>query len=320
MKNNKVYLGLGTAAIGRPQYINIREKTTKTDFSLEEFRNQGFSLLQQAYEMGIRYFDTAPGYGMAENLLIEWLKTIEDPQVEVATKWGYTYTANFDPNATQHEVKEHSLAKLNEQWATSVQLLPYLTTYQIHSATFETGVLENEGVLRRLAQLKKNQGLVIGLTSTGSNQLQVLQQALSIQIEGVPLFDAFQVTYNVLDQSLAAILEEMGRQHKRIIIKEALANGRVFPNPDYPHYAELYRILNEIATHHSVGIDAIALQFCRQTVRPFTVLSGASNATHLLSNLQMEEIKLSDEEIRLLKDQAVSAAFYWEERKALDWN
>lgn len=320
MKNKKAYLGLGTAAIGRPQYINIREKATSTAFSLEEFRKRGYTLLQQAYEAGIRYFDTAPGYGMAEDLLIEWLKSIDDPQVEVATKWGYTYTANFDPNATQHEVKEHSLPKLNEQWATSIQLLPYLKTYQIHSATFETGVLDNHQVLKRLAQLKERHGLIIGLTSTGSNQLQVLEKALGIQVAGQPLFEAFQVTYNVLDQSLAPTLAEMGRQNKRVIIKEALANGRVFPNSNYPNYADLYRILAEIATNHAVGIDAVALQFCRQTVRPFTVLSGASNSKHLLSNLQMEEIELSEAEIHLLKGQAVETDFYWTERKALAWN
>ena len=64
--------------------------------------------------------------------------------IEIATKWGYTYTANFDANATVHEVKEHSLSKLNEQWNFSKQLLPYLKVYQIHSATLETGVLENK--------------------------------------------------------------------------------------------------------------------------------------------------------------------------------
>lgn len=320
MKNSNAYLGLGTAAIGRPQYINIRAEETKAKFSLEAFRKSGLEFLQQAYLAGIRYFDTAPGYGLAEDLLIEWLMTINDPSIEVATKWGYTYTANFDPNASVHELKEHSLAKLNEQWATSIQLLPYLKTYQIHSATFETGVLENKAVLLRLAKLKEKHSLIIGLSSTGSNQLQVLEKALSIQLDGLSLFDAFQVTYNILDQSLANILEEIGKQNKRVIIKEALANGRIFPNPDYPHYAELYRILNEIATQHGVGIDAIALQFCRQTVRPFTVLSGAANSKHLLSNLQMEKIELIDTEIELLKSQATAAVDYWSERKALAWN
>ncbi|NRB48494.1 MAG: aldo/keto reductase [Saprospiraceae bacterium] len=268
MRNNKAYLSLGTAAIGRPQYINIREKKARSDLSLEEFRKRGLALIQQAYEAGIRYFDTAPGYGLAEDLLIQWLKTLDNPNLEVATKWGYTYTANFDPNATQHEVKEHSLNKLNEQWQRSKALLPYLSTYQIHSATFDTGVLENVAVLTRLAELKEEYGLRIGLSSTGSNQLEVVQRSLDVEVNGIPLFDAFQVTYNVLDQSLAPLLKALAKEGKRVIIKEALANGRVFPNSEYAHYQELYQRLTYLAQQHEVGIDAIALQFCRQTVQP----------------------------------------------------
>ena len=140
-------IGLGTAALGRPQYINIRQEKSK-NFSLHTFRQQGRNTLNRAYHQGIRYFDTAPGYGMAEQLLLDWVKEKGDDSIEVATKWGYTYVANFNADATQHEVKEHSLSKLNEQWKQSGQLLPYLSTYQIHSATFETGVLENRSVLR----------------------------------------------------------------------------------------------------------------------------------------------------------------------------
>ena len=93
---------------------------------------------------------------MAEGLVLEWLKTKNDKTIEIATKWGYTYTANFDKNAIIHEVKEHSLVKLSAQWDFSKQLLPYLKVYQIHSATIETGVLENTEVLAQLAFLKKN--------------------------------------------------------------------------------------------------------------------------------------------------------------------
>lgn len=63
-------LGFGTAALGRPQYINIRShKVVKTD--LEAFKSNGFKLLEKAYQLGIRYFDTAPGYGLAESLLLD---------------------------------------------------------------------------------------------------------------------------------------------------------------------------------------------------------------------------------------------------------
>ena len=310
-------IGLGTAAMGRPQYINIRQERI-TDLSLKAFRQNGSTLLDTAYDMGIRYFDTAPNYGLAEQLLIDWGKT--RPDVEIATKWGYTYVANFDPNAQVHEVKEHSLAKLNEQWNQSESLLPRLTTYQIHSATFESGVLENELVLNRLAALKAEHGLRIGLTTTGTNQLEVLQQAMDVQVNGDLLFDAFQVTYNIFDQSLAVIAPLFEHHDRRLIIKEAMANGRIFPTERYPHHAETYKKMQNLAEVHGVGVDAIALRFCIDSIPAFKVLSGAALPQHLSDNLKAETFELTKTDLEGLKECAIDPSTYWDERKRLAWN
>ena len=312
-------LGLGTAALGRPQYINIRTKNIqKTD--LATFRKHSFSVLEEAYALGVRYFDTAPGYGLAEALILEWLQTKNDPTIEIATKWGYTYTANFDKNAIIHEVKEHSLAKLNAQWEFSKQLLPYLKVYQIHSATIATGVLENSKVLERLASLKKEHNLKIGLTTTGTNQAEVIKKALNITVDGASLFDLFQVTYNFLDQSLLEIIEEIIHENKSIIIKEALANGRVFRNESYPYYNKMYEVLEGISKKHNVGVDAISLKYCEQTVPNSIVLSGASTNVQLKQNLQLNTFSLSHNEIELLNSFKIAPEFYWKERKQLIWN
>lgn len=92
-------IGLGTAAIGRPQYINIKQKTGAEDepFQLSQFKQQGIALLETAYQSGIRYFDTTAGYGIAEEMLTDWLSGKQISDITVATKWGYTYVAGFDP-------------------------------------------------------------------------------------------------------------------------------------------------------------------------------------------------------------------------------
>lgn len=312
-------LGLGTAALGRPQYINVRQEECDNS-DLSEFRKQSFSVLENAYNSGIRYFDTAPGYGLAEELVLEWLQTKNDKTIEIGTKWGYTYTANFDANATVHEVKEHSLSKLDEQWNFSKQLLPYLKVYQIHSATLETGVLENKQVLEQLAFLKKEHNLKIGLTTTGTNQVEVLKKALEVVVKGNQVFDLFQVTYNFLDQSLKEISDELQSQNKSIVIKEALANGRVFRNKNYLHYDKMYATLESLAKKHNVGVDAISLKYCEQTIINSIVLSGASNSEQLEENLKMNTFSLSNDEIDLLSSYKVSTDSYWKERKELQWN
>ena len=312
-------LGLGTAALGRPQYINVRLKNgEKSD--LEAFKKNSFSVLETAYNKGIRYFDTAPGYGLAEALVLEWLQTKNDASIQIATKWGYTYTANFDENATVHEVKEHSLAKLNAQWDFSKQLLPYLKVYQIHSATIATGVLENQAVLEQLSSLKKEHHLTIGLTTTGENQVEVLKRALDVHIEGTQVFDLFQVTYNCLEQSLQKISQELIQQEKTIVIKEALANGRIFKNKNYQQYSLLYKTLANLAQKYEVGIDAISLKYCAQKIPKSTILSGASTIRQLQENLKADTFMLSSQDLALLDAFKTPAHYYWSERKKLTWN
>ncbi len=325
LKTCKVYklknmnLALGTAALGRPQYINVRQHDVDNS-NLETFKKKSFQVLENAYKSGIRYFDTAPGYGLAEELVLEWLQTKNDKTIAIATKWGYTYTANFNPDAKVHEVKEHSLAKLNEQWNFSKKLLPYLKVYQIHSATLETGVLENNEVLQQLAFLKKEHHLKIGLTTSGTNQVEVIKKGLDVLIDDEQLFDAFQVTYNFLEQSLLKTVNELRHQNKKIIVKEALANGRIFRNKDYPHYNKMYTTLENLASKNNVGIDAIALKYCEQTIPKSIVLSGASNSSQLSENLKTNNFSLTEDDIQLLSSFKMSPEFYWKERKGLQWN
>ena len=312
-------IALGTAAIGRPQYINIKQQNSEI-FDLIKFKQSSIKVLEAAYQNGIRYFDTSPGYGIAEQILIEWLEDKKDRSMEVATKWGYTYVANFDPKATIHEIKDHSLSQLLKQWKISRQLIPYLSTYQIHSATLDTGVLKNREVLEKLAEIKADNRLKIGLTTTGSNQVEVIKKAMEITVDQSQLFDSFQVTYNILDQSLLDVADLMIASGKRIIIKEALANGRIFRNKNYPEYSHLYQTLEQMAKKYDVGVDAIALRFCVDTIRPFLVLSGASEETQIKENLKSNSIKLEEEDINTLKDFKTIPDSYWSERKQLRWN
>ena len=240
-------IGFGTAAIGRPTYINIKEDVAVRPFSLPEFKKSGLQVLEEAYKEGVRFFDTSPGYGMAEQLLLDWVVKKNDPSITVSTKWGYTYVANFNPDAKIHEVKEHSLDKLDSQWDNAKLLLPYLKVLQIHSATFETGVLENNAILKRLHQLKKENGLVIGLTTTGSNQFAVLEKSLMIKVEGEKLFQSFQGTFNILDQNLISLKDQLSKIEGPFIIKEALANGRLISNTNYSHYNNFYKLMNSLA-------------------------------------------------------------------------
>ena len=313
-------IGLGLAALGRPEYINIRDNNA-IDKSKIAFKNNTFSVLNEAYKLGVRYFDTAPSYGKGEAFLSEWNAATDYKDVVLGTKWGYTYVANWELGFSgQHEVKEHSLKKLLEQWQVSKKMLPKLKYYQVHSATFESGILENQNVLNQLFEIKKETGLQIGFSTSGANQKEILEAALKISIKNEILFDCFQVTYNVFEQSTFSVLQYILQSGKTVIIKEALANGRVFQNENFQHYNESYKLLKQLSEKYKVGVDAVALRFVMDSLRPNYVLSGASTIKQLKQNLKANNFVLSASEIENLRKTPISNEIYWKERSKLAWN
>lgn len=313
-------IGLGLAALGRPEYINIRD-TNAVDKSKSAFKKNTFSVLNEAYTLGVRYFDTAPSYGKGEAFLQEWDMETNHPNVVLGTKWGYTYVANWELGFNgQHEVKEHSLKKLLEQWEVSKKLLPKLAYYQVHSATFESGILENQEVLNQLFNIKKETGLQIGISTSGSQQKEIIEAALKITVENETLFDCFQVTFNVFEQSTFSVLQKVLQQNKTVIIKEALANGRIFENENFQHYHMSYKLLKHLSKKYKVGTDAVALRFVMDSLKPTFVLSGASNKQQLKQNLLANAFELTAEEILELQKIPISTEAYWNERSKLAWN
>lgn len=310
----KAQIGLGLAALGRPDYINIRQNNN-IDKSKTAFKTNAFEVMDLAYNNGVRYFDTAPSYGLGEQFLLEWAKVRQHKDLLLTTKWGYTYVANWELGyAGKHEIKEHSLSKLNKQWETSKELLPQLKIYQVHSATLESGILKDTSIHERLFQLKKEYGLQIGITTSGSNQSEVLNSAKDIAVSNELLFDSYQVSYNVFEQSAFDALQELKTKGKTIIIKEALANGRVLTNK------HAMKQLETLSKTYNVGPDSIALRFVIDTLQPTMVLSGASNPTHLAQNLKALDFKLSLDDLELLKSLKTESKTYWNERSDLAWN
>jgi len=176
--------------------------------------------------------------------------------------------------------------------------------------------LENSEVLSRLHSIKKSHKLHIGLSTTGDNQVEVLQKAMDISIEGEQLFQSFQCTFNILEQSI----KKLDHLEGRLIIKETMANGRLIPNKQYPEYNVLYVFMNTLAAKYHVGTDAIAMQYCMESFPRALVLSGTNDNSHLVSNLKANQFKLSSSEMKQLSAFGIESSAYWKERKRLQWN
>jgi aryl-alcohol dehydrogenase-like predicted oxidoreductase len=317
-------MGLGLAALGRPGYINLGHSADlRGDLAVEAMQARAFEVLDAAHASGVRYFDAARSYGRAEQFLAAWLdsREIEPGSVTIGSKWGYTYTAGWQVEAERHEIKDHSLETLRRQVGETRETLgSWVNLYQIHSATLESGVLDDHAVLNELARLKGEFGWKIGLSLTGPRQSLTLLKAMDLRIDGLRLFDVVQATWNLLEPSCGPILADAHGSGMGVIVKEALANGRLTDRNDDPTFARSRSLLEREAARLGTTIDALSL--AAVLARPWVdvVLSGASTVDQLGSNVAAQAIPWDDEAESNLSQLIEPAERYWLIRSGLTWN
>jgi aryl-alcohol dehydrogenase-like predicted oxidoreductase len=319
-------IGLGLAALGRPGYQNVGHGADLgPDVSVEALRRRTHSVLDAAWAGGVRYVDAARSYGRAEEFLASWItaRGVSPGELTVGSKWGYRYTAGWSTQAAVHEVKDHSLGALREQLAESRRHLgAYLRLYQIHSATPESGVLDDVGVLDELARLRDD-GLLVGLSASGPRQADTISRALAVERDGRRLFGCVQATWNVLEPSAGAALAQAHEAGLGVIVKEALANGhlagRADARADASPYADAQRTLEHEAQRIGMRVDALALAAVLAQPWADCVLSGAVRTEQVEANLAALRVAVPADVLGRLRAVAIPPADYWARRAESVW-
>ena len=314
-------LGLGTAALGRPEYLTLDHGrdlgtgvATGDRYDRDRLEQHAHDVLDAAWEAGVRHLDAARSYGAAEAFLGSWLRARPGRrgQLRIGSKWGYTYVAGFRPGAEEHETKDHGEATLARQWPETLAALgspPDL--YLVHSLTSDSPALEDRALLVRLRGLAAD-GVRVGLSTSGPDQGEVLLRALCL--DRTP-FSTVQSTWNPLEPSAGDALARAHDSGWSVVVKEAMANGRLAA-ADGP--------LGAVARTLGTSPDAVALAVAARQPWADVVLSGASTATQLVSNLGARALlgERADEAADALEglgDLAEPAGDYWATRKRLPW-
>jgi len=170
-------LGFGGAPAGLAQYLDDYDPTRDAD------REGVVAAIQRAVELGITYFDTAPGYGggAGESIYGEGLEDARS-DLFVATK----VSGNVE---NIRESLETSLKHLRTD---------HVDLVQIHGNSYTPDQVEETlgsgGILEQLERLK-DEGLTryVGFTSEDNN-------AAVFQFINSGRFDVMQISYNLLHQ------------------------------------------------------------------------------------------------------------------------
>lgn len=292
-------IGLGLAALGRPAYITESRAVdlpARRDVDAMEARTH--QVLDAAWGAGVRYVDCARSYGLAERFLGSWLAAHPGrrSQVVIGSKWGYRYVGDFRMDAAIHEVKEHSVAMFDAQWLETLAALGGAPdVYLVHSATLDSPALSDRRLLDRLASLASS-GVRVGLSASGPRQGDAIDAALA-----AGPYSVVQATWNLLEQSAGPALARAHDAGWLVVIKEALANGRLGPGGD--------AALPDAPDQGAIGWGLH---------QPFVdlVLSGAVTPEQLMSNLAARPPAMTEEGAASLAEDPVE---YWSARSARPW-
>ncbi|WP_448808548.1 aldo/keto reductase [Agromyces bauzanensis] len=302
-------LGLGLAALGRPAYITAgRAADLGDDRSIAAMRHRAHDLLDAAWAGGIRFLDAARSYGRAEEFLGSWLAAHPERRAEltIESKWGYAYVGGWRMDADVHERKEHSLAMFQRQWPETLAALGARPdVYLIHSLTPDSPALADGALLDRLRELAAS-GVRVGVSTSGPWQGDALDAAR--ELPGTP-FTAVQATWNLLEPSAESALARAHDAGWLVVVKEAVANGRLTPAGDELEAAAL-------AAADGQTLDAFAIGAAR--ARPWcdVVLSGAVTRDQLEANLAARAPTTDATSLAAL---AQAPAAYWAARSERSW-
>jgi aryl-alcohol dehydrogenase-like predicted oxidoreductase len=312
-------LGLGLAAVGRPGYINLGRARDLPERSPDALYARAAELLDDARTRGVRYVDVARSYGRAEEFLARWLRAVPRDAVTVGSKCGYRYTAGWRVDAPVHEEKELSVGRFAAQLGETRALLgDRLDLYHIHSATPES--VQDATLLRALVDGRRTGAYrAIGLTLSGTTSARTLALALAARVDGERVFDVAQGTFNCLERSLAEPLARAHGEGLGVIVKEALANGRLTPANTRPEDERLMRGLRAAAAARSCEVDQLALAFVLEHPWVDVVLSGAATTAQLVSHTGALTVTLDDRTRTVLASFAEAPERYWATRSSLPW-
>ena len=245
-------LGFGTVKLGRNQGVKYPDA-----FVIPEDREARI-LLDIARDLGINLLDTAPAYGNSEERLGKLLKNDRKHWL-ICSKTGEEFINgeshfDFSPEHTRRSV-ERSMKRLNTD---------YIDMVLVHSNGNDLAIIQQQGVLAQLAELKQKGWIRAFGMSTKTVEGGLLAAAES---------DVVMVTYNMNERDEEPVIDYCQKHHKGILVKKAFASGHICTET----------ISDKTTTNVDAVEQSLAMIFAHAGVS--SAIVGTINPQHLRDNV-----------------------------------
>jgi D-threo-aldose 1-dehydrogenase len=262
---------------------------------------QARATVDAAWDLGLRWFDTAPlyGHGLSEQRLGEALRVRPRAECAVATKVGRLLVPGFDPATIFVDTPpvrpqfDFSYDGALRSFAASLGRtgLDRVDVLHVHDPDEH----EDEavtGAFRALRRLREEG--VIGAVGAGMNQSAMLTRFVERGLVDCVLLAG---RYSLLDQSGLADLLPAAQRSGVAVIAAGVFNSGLLADPkpgatfDYApapvERVERAQRLRAMCSDHGVSLRAAALQFPTHHPAVVTVLSGARSAAEIAENARL---------------------------------
>lgn len=281
-------------------------------------KNEMITLIRNAVERGVTFFDTAEVYGpfTNEELVGEALEPFGN-QVSIATKFGFKYGENGPSGASgldsrpEHirQVVEDSLKRLKRE---------VIDLYYQHRVDPNVPIEEVAGAVKDLIQAGKVK--YFGLSEAG---VDIIRRAHAVQ-PVTALQSEYSLWWREPEQAILPTLEELGIGFVPFSpLGKGFLTGQInettqFDKTDFrntiPRFSPearkanevLVDLMNQIAQQKNATPAQIALAWV-MAQKPWIVpIPGTTKIHRLEENLGGAAIKLSTEELKLIQDAAAT--------------
>lgn len=211
-------------------------------------------LLARAFELGIRYFDTAPSYGASEQRVGKFLRSLvtrERDALTIATKFGEQWDADRG-----EPIVDHSYDALRRSLDRSIEQLGRIDILQLHKTVAQ--VLRSDDLARAWEYARAS-----GISRLGAS-VSDLDSAAMVLRDGA--YGVIQLPYNREFDRFGPAIDEALSAGKWVAVNRPYAMGKLMHGASSVHPAEAFR-------------------FVLDRLKSGVILSGTKSVTHLEENV-----------------------------------